>query len=356
MFKKKLLISLIFLLWASSVWGQTPPVLCPSAFPNIASDICWGCLFPLRIGGRTVMSGDSPDNVGTANPDDFNPSSYTCMCEKNDGGNIIPRFGVYVSFWEPAKVIEVVQYPGCYPFLFGMNADEISFFGAMGTAGQRGKSSEKAFYNVHFYLMPLLAITEILVGGDYCTDMFTGIDLGYSSEWNPLWADDVRAIWLNPQAAMFGIMANPLAQALCPIDCAASSAGFPLNWMFWCAGCWGSMYPLTGNTGGVGSPVRTTSLLAARLLAQGAQLPIPPLIELDTSGPGAKCGGVPSIILKKSQYKMSTLFPIPETKGNCCHSLGASTFTWGEFRNIPGIGEFQIYMLWRKRNCCFVFF
>jgi hypothetical protein len=132
----------------------------------------------------------------------------------------------------------------------------------------------------------------------------------------------------------------------------AASSSFPLNSLFWCAGCWGNMYPLTGNSGLTGSPVRQTSLLASRILARLARNPVPPAIEYDTSGEDSKCEGQYRPILKKSQYKFSTLFPISETEGKCCHSLGSSTLLWGDHRNIPGTGEFQIYLMWRKRNCC----
>jgi conjugal transfer pilus assembly protein TraU len=49
---------------------------------------------------------------------------------------------------------------------------------------------------------------------------------------------------------------------------------------------------------------------------------------------------------------MSTIFPVPETTGRCCHPIGSSTLLWGDNRNVPATGEFQLYLLWRKRNCC----
>ena len=321
---------------------------CIDAFPNLISDICWRCLFPIRIGGQVVLNiGDMPDNVNTGNPDDFNPSSIICTCPT---GGPIPAIGLYVSFWEPARVIEVVQRPYCFPFLFGLDlGDHIDLFGVYGDKGQGPTAGEKAFYNVHYYVFPLLEILDIFVGMEFCTDGLTGLDLAYFTEVDPLWNDDELTAFINPEAIVF---ANPIAQALCAVDCLTASASFPLNRLFWCAGCWGSMYPYTGNTGAVGSPVRTTSLLKSRLLARMARLPIPPAAELDTSSSGAKCGGQIRPIIKKSQYRFSTLFPIPQTRGRCCHPLGSSTLLWGEHRNIPATGEFQIYMMWRKRNCC----
>ncbi len=322
---------------------------CENNFPDLVSDINWKTVFPFRLGGHVIMNyGDMKDNNVTENPDDFNPSSIICFCEDTALG--YDRLGSYISFWEPARVIEVVRQPNCFPFLFGMDfGDALNMFGAFGTPGQGNSPNtvEKAFYNVHYYTFPVMAVMDLIVGAEWCTDWYQDIDLMYFSEVDPTWNNDELSIFTTPEAIAFG---NPSAQSLCSVDCLTATAGFPLNALFWCAGCWGSMYPFTGNTGTVGSPVRTTSLLMARLLSRLARLPIPPAVEYDTSSSTAKCGGHVRPILKKSQYKFQTLFPIPQTEWS--HSLGSSTFAWGEHRNIPATGEHQIYMMWRKRNCC----
>ncbi len=329
---------------------------CRSEFPNVVTDICWKCLFPVRIGGRVVMnSGSMPDCIssGTGNSDDFNPDEYICSCDNSRGGK---DRGIYVSFWEPARVVEVIQKPGCFPFLFGLDFGEtFAPYGAYGTRG-RGREAEeggKAFFNVRYYSFPLMWLMDLLEGGDYCTDWLNEIDLFYFTEVDPLWNDDELSAYVIPEAKIFG---NEIAQAVCSVDCLkVGAAGFPSNLFFWCAGCWGSLYPFTGNTTVQDSPVRVSSLLALRIVARLARLPVPPAIEYDSSSAGAKCGGIVRPFLKKSQYKLSTIFPVPETKGRCCHSVGASPFLWGEHRNIPGAGEHHSYLLWRKRNCCLKF-
>jgi len=334
------------------VHAQSEPVgKCENNFPNLLTDIPWKSMFPLRIGGRVVLNmGDMPDNVGTENPDDYNPSSYTCTCTINGK----PHMGIWVSFWEPARVIEVITKPHCFSFLFGTDmGDALSNYGAYGARSSGAQPGGKVFYNVHVYAFPLLTIMDIIKDMDFCNDWFNDIDILYFTEVDPLWNDDELTIWLNPEAAVF---ANPLAQALCSVDCVTATAGIPLNSMFWCAGCWGPMYPYTGNSGLTESPVRSTSLMAARVLAKLTRQPVPPAMELDTSGPGAKCGEVSDMVIpviKKSQYRFSMLRPIPETDRS--HTLGSSTFSWGEHRNVPGTGENHIYMLWRKRNCCLKF-
>ena len=355
-YKISFLLGIIFLgmfgygpVW-SAVGGElNPPGLtCQDAFPDLFKDICWKCIFPIRVGGKIVFGKDMPDNVDTANPDDWNPSDYFCTCKNSRGGTDI---GIYVSFWEPARVIEAVRKPNCFPFLFGLDmGDSLNISGAYGTRdGSMGKPGEKSFYNVHDLSFPLFTLLDVITGMSYCTDYLSGIDLLWFSEIDPTWNDDELSLYVNPEASLF---ANPTAQALCALDCTAASTDFPLNALFWCAGCWGSMYPLTGNSGVTGSPVRQTSLVASRLLAKLARNPVPPVMEYDTSGEDSKCEGRYRPFVKKSQYKFSTLFPIPETRGKCCHTLGSSTLLWGDHRNIPGTGEFQIYLMWRKRNCC----
>lgn len=324
---------------------------CQNAFPDIIGDICWRCMFPIRIGGRKIMNvGDMPDSADflDVNPDDYNPDSYTCTCKDNNGMN---RFGIYISFWEPARVLEVVQKPNCFPFIFGMDmGNNLNIFGAYGEKGQGPNTDEeKKFYNVHFYTFPLITIMDMMVGMDFCTDYLSDIDLVYFTETDPLWNDDELTAIALPEAAIFG---NPIAQTVCAADCMASTLQYPVNSLFWCAGCWGAVYPFTGNSGVVGSPVRSTSLLATRLLARLTRFPVPPAIEYDTSSAGAKCGGEFIPVIKKSQYRLTTLFPIPETAGRCCHPIGSSQLVWGDHRNVPATGEYQVYMLWRKRNCC----
>ena len=345
-----MLCCMVFLALPPAYADDPPPPSndkCDNKFPDLVGDICWRCMFPLRLGGNKILNtGNMPDNVNTENSNDFNPNSTFCQCEEDLGLSV----GTYVSYWEPARVLEVVRKPNCFPFLFGMNmGGALNAYGAYGSKGQGGRPGDKAFYNVHYYTFPIMGVMDIIVGTEWCTDWLSDIDLAYMTEVDPLWNDDELTIFIHPEAIVFG---NPIAQALCAVDCITSSAGFPLNALFWCAGCWGGLYPFTGNTGTVGSPVRTTSLLAGRLIARLARLPVPPAVEYDTSSSSAKCGGSPMPFLKKSQYKISTLSPIPETTGTCCHTFGSSPFLWGEHRNIPATGEDQTYLLWRKRNCC----
>ena len=291
-------------------------------------------------------NGSMPDNISeiTGNIDDYNPDAYTCSCDKD--GNTY--WGVYISFWEPVRVMEVVQKPGCFNFMFGMDMSSVLVDG-YGTKGYaQNPSDTKSFQHVHYIHAPLLAILEIFGYADFCKDsLLTGLDISYMTEVDPIWNNDEWGAIVYAESAAF---ANPIAQAICPIDCLASSLGYPLNPLFWCAGCWGGLYPFTGNVLHVGSPITTSSLQMTKLLARLTRYPIPPAMEIDTSSSTAKCGGHIRLIIKKSQYRINTLHPIAESVS--FHTIGAAPLLWGEWRNIPSTGETHSFVVWRKRNCC----
>ena len=324
---------------------------CKNTFPDLMNDVCWECMFPIRVGGKEIMTSEGmSDNIAalTGNADDYNPDgAYTCSCEKSG----TTYFGVYVSFWEPARVMEVIPQPGCFSFLFGMDMSESLTAGY----GNKGKSAtqvlDQSFQQVHYYSAPLFDILELMVQTDFCHDWsFSDFDIAYMTEIDPIWGDDELGALLYAESALF---ANPISQALCAVDCLPATLNYPLNALFWCAGCWGSLYPMTGTTANVNSPIQTSSLQMARLLGRLARYPVPPAIEYDTSSSTAKCGGTIRPLLKKSQYRFSTLSPIAETRSY--HTLGASSLTWGEFRTVPAVGEDHTFLTWRKRNCCMRF-
>ena len=346
---------------------------------DIFGGLCWKCLFPIRIGGKVIIDRSGmPDNIAsiTGNPDDYNPDGqFVCFCTPTTSEAPV---GIYISFWEPYAVFEIVAKPGCFPFLFGMDLGT-KLSGMLGGGyGARGKGNKKAehggFLHIHKYAFPILVLVNAFAESTTCMDSnIASVAVAYISEIDPLWANDALTLYIQPEALLF---ANVVAQTLCIGDCIATSIGYPLNLMFWCAGCWGGLYPYTGHFN-KDDDVGGTSLVMAKLIAKMARWSaaggLPRMtgklatflsnsasswMEYDTSGAEAKCGGVPLPMIKKSQYRFNTLVPIPETSGSpqkCCHPLGDSPFIWGEFRKIPAVGEYQSYLGWRKRNCCLLF-
>lgn len=312
-------------------------LLCPDANlfgKALLTDICWSCLFPIRLMGFTAYAGDNyiPDGVS---------KQIFCACPGKDG---LPSFGITTGVWLPARLVEVVRKPYCSPILGGTSFnDSVRLWGGAKETGNDG--ADKTFYNYHYWAFPLYAILELFIQTNCNAGGLRNLDMMYLSELDPTWNIDELAFFLNPEAVIFS---NPLALAACTVDCAKTSVSKPSTSLWWCAGCWGNLYPFSGNIASDSSAPRDTSLLTARLLASLHRKGL----AHKTYGENALCGGQLYPMLPKQQYKLSLLFPVAEAQGRCCHSVGESTFRWGEHRTIPGLGEDYIYLIWRYTDCC----
>jgi conjugal transfer pilus assembly protein TraU len=336
-------------------------LLCPDADlwgKKMITGVCWTCLFPVRLLGFTIYDDDKDV------PDDATDQSF-CFCNDADG---IPSLGITGGAWLPARLIEVVRKPYCSPALGGISFNNsVRLWG--GHKEVEGDGTDKTFYNYHYWAFPLYMMLDLFVQNSCNAGGFRNMDMMYMSEIDPTWNVDELAFFLNPEAVAF---ANPLAVAACTVDCAVTSATQPSTSLWWCAGCWGNLYPFTGNIASDGSPPRDSSLLSARVLAALHRRGL----AHKTYGNDALCSGTIYPMIPKQQYKMSMLFPVTEAKAekistqetdaegnirivekvvpgeNCCHYIGETPFTWGEWRNIPGTGEDFVYLIWRYTDCC----
>jgi len=309
---------------------------CSGTFPNIISDICWECVFPIRIGGINVTPGNDDVNEGGTNP--------FCFCPKPPFGIPIP--GIRVSFWEPVRLVDVTRTPYCLVNLGGLKIAGSNTFKSRGTIGLlEGEGGLKnSFYQVHWYVFPIFYIFELLL--DFICVESAPFDLAYISELDPFWNNDELSILHNPEALVF---ANPLAQAACAADCAKASFGFGSDLLFWCAGCHGSVYPFTGSVPAHVSSVQATELLTTRFIAKLHRYGLLHAY----SGSGSLCGKTYAPIIKKSQYKLQMLNPVPATD-NACVPLGRSDFLHPRHatREILMKGNHYGYLIWRRRECC----
>ena len=306
---------------------------CHGKFVNPITDICWSCLFPLSLGGAKLWPG---------RPDTDNPDIPICAC-----GSPVPRIGLAIGFWEPARLVDVTTKPWCFPNLGGMNLDPGLDIGRGQFAGPAlggGRGASTANWHAHYYVYPLLYWMEILT--DFLCFEQASFDIAYMTEIDPLWNDDTLTALINPETALF---ANTEAIGACAGDCAETMRKLPQDKMFWCAGCNGMMFPMNGNVSASGSSVQSSRLAAERLLfkmhRQG--------LAWGTAGSKALCGKYIMPILKKSQYRVQMVNPVPTVKGRyACSPVGASTMHPDTGRSYPVKGEDFGYLLWRKRNCC----
>jgi len=303
---------------------------CQGKFINPINDVCWSCLFPMTIGSKEVVKGNLLDLK--------NPKLPVCICRKPHF-----RIGLSFGFWEPTRLVDVTRHPYCMVSLGGKNM-EIAKNKGTGFVSTSSESNNTSFYHVHWYISPILYWFNLLT--DAACIEIAEFDVGYFTELDPAWNDEALAFLLYPEAKLF---ANKESQLACGVDCAAANTKLPLDSLYWCAGCQGSMFPLTGFVQAHIGGVQASTLLAERLafkLHREGLLP-------GTSGKKAMCKPYKMPTMKKSQYRYQMTFPIAATKHpKGCKPFGSSTLGWEARREFPIQGEDFAYLLWRKRNCC----
>ena len=327
----KRLMALTLVLLTMTFARESSAGVCQGEFANPITDICWSCMFPMRLGSGTMLALDQEDTS--------NSGGLGCTCSSP------PRAGVKTSFWEPARRVDVTRTPYCFVSLGGVSIDP-GIRAPEGEVRLQADNTRQSNWQAHWYVDPILYYLEVMLD-DPCLE--TGsFDVAYMTEIDPTWNDDELTMLLNPETFLFG---NPIAQAACAGDCVLATAGFGSNELFWCAGCNGSIYPFNGHVQAHISMVQASSLVAQRMTAKLHR----EFLMWGTSGDDGLCGIYPQPVMDKTQYKYQMLYPIPQTEkiaGRCCQPFGRSTAVWGAGKSYPYKGEDFAYMIHRKRNCC----
>lgn len=194
---------------------------CVGKFINPLTDINWACLFPITIGGRNVTpSKKDYDTYG---------GSPFCSCP-----GVPPKFGIKVTFFEPTRLVDVTRIPYCLVGLGGISLSD-STVKKHGTVRTKEDSSRGSFYNVHWYIYPLIFWLELLTDFE-CIEK-SRFDVAYMSEFDPTWNDDEWSWLQDPEAGFF---ASPPVQLACVTDCLASSVNAPINQMHPSTSCFGA--------------------------------------------------------------------------------------------------------------------
>lgn len=332
--KKIILLSLLLLAGSFSTTASAS-AMCENngvISGKLITHVCWTCLFPLYIAGVKVSPG------GGSVPDAASSKMF-CACNDSLG---LPRPGVPTSMWEPARLIEFTTKPGCISSLGGIQFPfNKTFYGNIGY--DSGHDGADNFQHYHYMAFPLLTVLDMFSGGRCNAGGYSDLDLMYMSELDPTWNDSTLAFYANPESAA---VANPAAAAACAADAVSSTSGKPIQEMFWCAGQWGTMYPLSGWADRGADIIRGSSLRTAKTLNALHRRGL----AWRTMGNDAMCEGKIDPILPKQQYKFGMLHPKAETKST--HVMGESTFRWGAGRWFPIKGEEPAYLIWRWNDCC----
>ncbi len=374
------LLALVALVGVSSAQTPAPSTSTTTTTPNVDltcpdnklfsgklfTDICWDCIFPVRIASGLTIKGKNDSSVPNEAFDGF-----ICSCSRNYD---LPQVGVAIGSYMHAKLVDVTRNAYCAPSLGGIYLQNK---GAQ-LMGKHDRSSDpnaqSSFYNYMYYSFPLNFMLDLLVDRRCGNDGYLDFDVLYISPLDPTWNDDELAFFLNLEAVLFS---NPIFTAACIADAAKTAAGSqPIAKLFWCAGGWGNLYPFTGHISAVSSPVRESSLVTARVLAALHRRGL----AHKTLGSAAMCESQIYPTIPKTQYKLSMFYPVAETttgvkpppaqsssapndsgvttaplKTFGAHYIGESTFRWGEWRNVPGSGEDFTYDIIRWEDCCLFF-
>jgi conjugal transfer pilus assembly protein TraU len=277
---------------------------------NPITDICWECIFPITLGGINVTPGR----------DDFaNYQTPVCICAGTP-----PKIGIPLTFWEPARMIEVTRHPYKLVGLGGISLGSATIKNSGSVSSIAETPTRTSFHHVHYYIYPILSLLGLL--SDFQCVESGELDIAYMSEFDPLWSDDSLQNIFNPEAALFG---NPLAQIACIADCSLTSLNKTSDKLFWCAGCQGSLYPFGGHIAHHRGPLQASSLLVHRCLARLHRFGV-----VKGYSETNFCEAEVMPVIKKSLYKTQLVRPIPQTSGPC-HPLGKNDQIWGVGKTYP---------------------
>ncbi len=297
---------------------------CKADIFNPIIDICWQCIFPIRMGGIDVVGSDidsPPDDVGNS----------ICLCGTT--------LGISTSFWEPARIIETVKDPYCFN-LIGAELTQEGFLGGSTDDGE--ETNPSMFAQAHYYLMNVWSFLDLFL--DLPCLESTGFDVAYITEVDPTWNDDLLAFLLNPEALLF---ANPVLQMACMADSVAANVSTPLDALYWCMGSWGSAYPLAGHKSD-NDYIQDNAALAARMIYKLTRQAV--LWDTATN----VCGPVMWPLWQKSHYRLQIMKPVRDTS---CQPIGRSGLIWSSMKNPPfnasgNASDNFDWALFRKKLCC----
>ncbi|VVD30930.1 TraU family protein [Paraburkholderia dioscoreae] len=316
--------------------GAQAQQICNGSFPNLISDICYDCIFPISIVGGLLNLGVSGDDYDTGVS-----SSPVCICANN------LAIGTPVSFWEPRYMVDTTNKPGCMPLLGGIDINTPYNAAEYGTENTTtapiGGKRKSAFMQVNEYINPVMSAIGVVVNNP-CLDN-RSFDVPFLSWADPTWNDDSLSLMLTPYAYPFAGV--PSIAAELP-DAISATFGFPMQILFWVAGAWGPMYPLDGNVAVANTPEQVSHLMIARIFAKlhaaGAQQSSAGQDALDSCG----ALGVPQLVMDKRQYKTNRTFPFPD---NMCTPIGRPLAFQEVGATRPQDKDYG-YFVFQRKDCC----
>ena len=303
----------------------------PLAVAQQVTTLDYSAMFPMRIAGIPISQGRMPDSITQVN-------TPICMCPAPPP--LFIRLGIPTGFFNPDRIVDSVKDPYCFVGIGANLGSELS--GIMGTKGgdaDEPNMGEKAFLQAH---MTLFAPFEILgIATDFiCLQSPAALDIGYMTEIDPLWNDDILSALISPEGLLFG---NPIASLACIADAVSAQIDWANPALFWCKGSWGSVYPMTGSVVSgdfIQSSASAVGNLIYKLHRQN--------VLWASWGYAALCSKYPAPIWTKDAYRMQLSLPIPSQ----AFAIGKTGILWDTGKNPAVKGDKFAYILFRKKDCC----
>lgn len=217
--------------------------------------------------------------------------------------------------------------------------------------GNDADGSTEGFRQSNFMTFPFMTMVGFVLPDVICFDSSTDFSSAYVSDVDPMYQNDILSMAVN-LAKSFGraVMINPLADLACLADCAASTAGYPINSLYWCDGCRGNM---GGNDTGytkAGDPIENSEMIALRQMAamhESARLlktSNATFSFLDKDVPDTMCGDKIFPLLIKDQYYVQLAY-------GKAKRFGAMRFHY-DFKSTGLENDSFFFWIWKKRDYC----
>lgn len=336
---------LLFISYFASTSYADLTSACADTPIDFTTDVCWECMYPMSLGDVVIQASDLPDTPS------IHPSAI-CTCPTTAYPFV--RIGLTLSFWEPARLIETVKIPYCFPAL----GTEISSAspGQLhgGTQKNQNEGKGQVFAQAHYYEFPVMAYISSEID-TYCgTGSSSDIDLAYMTEVDSLWNDDILSAMISPEALLF---ANPFAVFSCVADAAnvnlSQTLGTSVNAMFYCMGSWGTAYPLTGHINSQ-NYVEANAGIAARLIYKMGR----ELMLCDHNADATACSCENTVIWNKANYRLQIAKPV---RAWTCTPIGESGYLWASGKNPPfsaggNKSDNFLWVMFRKNTCCLSYY
>ncbi|RDU55072.1 hypothetical protein CQA49_00905 [Helicobacter sp. MIT 00-7814] len=218
--------------------------------------------------------------------------------------------------------------------------------------GNESNHDQASFRQSNIVTFPILAVVASFLPDIICFDRTSEITSSWLSDVDPIYNNDILSNSTNgKKPTTRTIFNNPVADVACLADCAAATAGYPMNSLYFCDGCRGNMGGHDTGWTKMGDPIENSEIIALKQLALQHEtfrlLKTSNASFTYTGGnslPSTMCGDKIFPMLIKSQYYIQLAY-------GDAKSFGAMRFHY-EFKSSPEDQDAHFFWIWRKRDFC----